>query len=147
MMAEAHKIAPHLAFLVICYFGYYEDTIAAHVRSGAIDGVIFPYFYPQKNHSDTTRLRPQIEAYRHWLDEQTGKGGLAGSMPLVVMIYATKHSQSPDEPTPTFIKDCLEIGLEATEKGLADGVVTYCLPKSNSSFIEAVAKIYANWRK
>jgi len=142
MMTRAHKIAPHLALLVVCYFGYYEDTISAHVQNGAIDGVVFPYFYPQKNHSDSSLLGPQIEAFRRWLDGQTRKGGLAGSMPLVVMVYAMKHSQSADEPTPAFVEKCLGIGLEATQKGLADGVVTYCLPKSDSSFIEAVARVY-----
>lgn len=147
IMARAHKIAPHLALLVICYFGYYEDTISVHVQNGAIDGVVFPYFYPQKNHSDPSLLRPQIEAFRRWLDEQTRKGGLAGSMPLVVMVYATKHSQSVDEPTPAFIERCLEIGLEATQKGLADGVVTYCLPKSDSSFVDAVARVYRGYAK
>jgi hypothetical protein len=146
MMNAAHAIAPHLALLVTNYFGYYEDTMAEHVRTGAIDGVIFPYFLPQKNHSDTTLLKSQIETFRKWLDEQTRRGGLSKTMPLVVMIYATKHSQSSDLPTPAFIRACLEIGLEATAKGLADGVCTYCLPKDKPEFIEAVAAAYKPWR-
>jgi hypothetical protein len=120
--------------------------MAEHVRTGAIDGVIFPYFLPQKNHSDTTLLMFQIEIYRKWLDEQTGKGGFSKTMPLVVMIYATKHSQSPDLPLPSFIQRCLEIGLEATGQGLADGVCTYCLPKDKSEFTDAVAAVYMPWR-
>ena len=146
MMDAAHKIAPHLALLVVSYFGYYEKTIAPHVETGVIDGVVFPYFYPHRNHSDTAPLLPQIESYRRWLDERTAKGGLSGSMPLVVMVYATKHSGSPDHPTPAYIKECLNIGLKATEKGLADGVVTYCLPKDKSSFVEAVAAVYERWK-
>jgi hypothetical protein len=142
MMQSAHAIAPHLALLVVCYFGYYEKTIAAHVETGAIDGVIFPYFYPHRNHSDTASLMPQIETYRKWLDRQTAQGGLSGRMPLVVMVYGTQHSASPDLPIPSYIKDCLSIGLKATENGLADGVVTYCLPKDNPPFVEAVAVIY-----
>jgi hypothetical protein len=142
MMRAARAIAPSLALLVTNYFGYYESTMAEHIRTRAVDGVIFPYFYPQKNHSDTTRLWPQIEAYRRWLDEQTQKGGHVKKMPLVVMIYALKHSQSPDDPTPAFIKRCLEIGLEATARGLADGVITYGLPKDKPEFLEAAAAVY-----
>ena len=141
MMDEAHKVAPRLALLVVCYFGY-EKTITAHVESGAIDGVIFPYFYPHKNLTDTTKLRPQIEAYRAWLDERTKSGGLAGKMPLVVMVYAEKHSESRDKPTPAYVKECLQTGLECTKEGLADGVVTYCLPKDNPPFVRSVTEVY-----
>ena len=66
-------------------------------------------------------------------------------MPLVVMVYAEKHSESRDEPTPAYVKTCLEIGLDSTADGLADGVVTYCLPKGNPRFVESVAAIYKGW--
>jgi hypothetical protein len=142
MMTAARAAAPHLALLVTNYFGYYERTMAEHVRQGVIDGVIFPYFYPQRNHSDTTLLGPQIETFRRWLDEQTSQGRQQRKMPLVVMIYAMKHSQSPDVPTPAFVKRCLEIGLEASAKGAADGVMTYGLQKDDPEFIKAVAAVY-----
>ncbi|HBO42373.1 MAG TPA: hypothetical protein DD670_00220 [Planctomycetaceae bacterium] len=144
MMREAHRAAPHLCLLVVCYFGY-ERTIASHVEEGAIDGVVFPYFYPHKNLSDTTILQPQIESYRRWLDQRTRKGGLPGKMPLVVMVYAAKHSQSRDEPTPAYVGNCLEIGLGTTRSGLTDGVVTYCLPKDNPSFVKRVTAVYKGW--
>jgi len=146
MMAEAHKIAPQLALLVVCYFGY-EKAITGHVEAGAVDGVIFPYFYPHNNLSDTSKLRPQIEAWRRWLDEHTMKGGLTGKMPLVVMVYAEKHSESPDSPTPAYVRECLEIGLQSTADGLADGVVTYCLPKDNPLFVKSVAVAYKEQEK
>ena len=144
MMDEAHTIAPHLSLLVVCYFGY-QETMVQHVREGAIDGVIFPYFYPHRNLSGTTKLLPQIRSYRSWLDEQTDKGGLTGKMPLVVMIYAKKHSQSIDEPTPEYVKKCLEIGLGTARDGLTDGVVTFCLPKANPAFVDSVASVYEAW--
>lgn len=144
MMLEAHKIAPQVSFLVVCYFGY-QESIKPHVTAGVIDGVIFPYFYPHKNLSDTTALLPQITAYRTWLDEQTAVGGLVNKMPLVVMVYAVKHSQSSDHPTPAYVKNCLEIGLAATEKGVTSGVVTYCLPKDNPEFVKSVAEVYPGW--
>ena len=145
MMNEAHKIAPHLSLLVVCYFGY-EKAIAQHVKTGAIDGVVFPYFYPHKNHSDTTKLLPQIKSYREWLDKMTKTGGLSGKMPLVVMVYATKHSASPERPTAAYVKKCVDIGLQATQDGLADGVVTYCLPKNKLEFVKHVSIAYEQWQ-
>lgn len=144
MMGEAHKIAPHLSLLVVCYFGY-QESIAAHVEEGVIDGVIFPYFYPHKNLSDTSALLPQITTYRAWLDEHTATGGFARKMPLVVMIYGVRHSQSSDEPTPAYVKRCLEIGLQATNDGAASGVVTYCLPKDKPEFVKNVAAVYRGY--
>ncbi len=145
VMGEAHKVAPHLALLVVCYYGY-QESIAPHVKAGAVDGVILPYFYPHKNLSDTSLLLPQIKSYRDWLDEHTVSGGLAGKMPLVLMVYGTKHSASPDEPTPAYIAKCLEIGLEATKQGLISGAVTYCLPKNDAAFVQSVAEVYKAWK-
>lgn len=145
MMKQAHRIAPHLSLLVVCYFGY-EKAIAQHVEAGVIDGVIFPYFYPHKNHSDTTKLLPQIKSYRKSLDRMTKRGGLSGKMPLVIMVYATKHSASPDHPTPAYVRKCLDTGLMATQEGLADGVVTYCLPKNKPEFLKHVSTSYKEWK-
>lgn len=142
MMRSARAVAPHLALLVTSYFGYYEKTMAEHIRTRAVDGVIFPYFYPHRNHSDTSLLLPQIEQYRRWLDDQTEKGHQMKRMPLVVMIYATRHSQSADDPSPAYVRRCLEIGLEATERDLADGVVTYCLQKDIPEYTGAAAAVY-----
>jgi hypothetical protein len=142
MMDAARAAAPHLALLVTNYFGYYEDTMAEHVRQGVLDGVIFPYFNPQKNHSDPSLLRSQIETFRRWLDDQARRGGRPDRVPLVIMIYALKHSQSPDTPAPEFVRTCLEIGLEASARGLADGVTTYGLPKDDPAFVRAVAAAY-----
>lgn len=141
MMDAAHTIAPRLSFLVVCYFGY-EKAIAPHVEAGTIDGVIFPYFYPHKNLSSTSELLPQITTYREWLDERTTAGGFTKEMPLIVMVYGVKHSQSVDAPTPEYVKHCLEIGLNATRDGLVNGVVTYCLQKDKQAFVENVGIVY-----
>lgn len=146
MMEEAHKTVPHLALLAVCYFGY-QESIAEHVKAGAVDGVILPYFYPHKNLSDTSFLMPQIETYRGWLDEHTAAGGLLVKMPLVLMVYGTKHSASSDEPTPAYIGKCLEIGREATKKGLISGTVMYCLPKDKPDFVKSVGDVYKSWRQ
>lgn len=145
MMTAARQLAPDLRLLAVCYFGY-EHTIARHVEQGAIDGVIFPYFYPHLNHSDTTQLRPQIEHYRAWLDARTGRGRVPGRMPLVVMVYAQRHSESTDAPTPEYVKTAVQIGLHATDDGLADGVVTYCLPKDDQRYLRSLAEVFTRWR-
>lgn len=141
MMDAAHKTAPWLALLVVNYYGS-SAVMAAHYAQGAIDGVIYPYYFPHRNHSDTTQLMPQIEALRSRLDAQTKKGGWTRQMPLIVMVYATRMSTSPDRPTPEYIQTCLRLGEEASKKGLAQGVVTYCLPKDQPAFVEAVAEVY-----
>lgn len=145
MMRAAHSIAPHLSLLVVCYFIHYEG-IAEHVKDGVIDGVIFPYFFPHKNHSDIDTLLPQIKTLRTWLDAQTAKGGLARTMPLVLMVYASKHSRSTDKPTPDYVKKCLQIGLQSTRTGLIDGTVTYCLPKDRPEFLRSAAAVWSEFR-
>ena len=140
MMDAAHAVAPELSLLVTVKYAA-RNTIAEHVRAGAVDGVVAPY-YPG-DHTDTTQFLPEMQSYRTWLDTQTALGGQSGAMPLVPMIYATKHSGTTDVPTPVYVEKLLDIGLEATTNGLANGVVTYCLPKDQPSMVEAVARVYA----
>ena len=146
MMAAAHKLAPRLSLFVICYYGYADPFLAPHVRTGAIDGIIWPYFHPHKNHTNTTNLFPQAAKYRSWLDEQTRAGGLPRSMPLIVMVYGSKIAKAPQACTPPYVQECLKEGLRAVRAGYADGVMTYCLPKDNSEFVAAVKKNYAGWK-
>jgi hypothetical protein len=141
IMASAHKIYPRLSLLVISYFGY-EKTISKHIEQGAIDGVILPYIFPHKNHSETKTLFSQISSYRKFLDEMTQKSGYRNQMPLIVMIYASKFSASPDNPTPSYVKECIDIALSATRKGLANGVVTYGLPKDRIEYLNVGSSLY-----
>ena len=146
MMAEAHSIAPKLSLFVICYYGYADPFLAPHVRAGAIDGIIWPYFHPHKNHSNTTNLFPQAAKYRSWLDEQTTLGGLPRPMPLIVMVYGSKMAKAPEACTPAYVQECLKEGLRTVRAGYADGVMTYCLPKDRPEFVAAVKKNYAGWK-
>ena len=146
MMAAAHKLAPRLSLFVICYYGYADPFLTPHVRTGAIDGIIWPYFHPHKNHTNTTALFPQAAKYRSWLDEQTRAGGLPRSMPLIVMVYGSKIAKAPQACTPPYVQECLKEGLRAVRAGYADGVMTYCLPKDKPEFVAAVKKNYAGWK-
>jgi hypothetical protein len=143
MMNAAHKRAPKLSLLVICYYGYADPFLVPHVRAGAIDGIIWPYFHPHKNHTNTTNLFPQAAKYRSWLDEQTQAGGLLRSMPLIVMVYGSKIAKAPEPCTPAYVQECLQEGLRAVRAGYADGVMTYCLPKDRPEFVAAVKNTYA----
>ena len=144
MMTEAHKVAPTLSLYVICYYGYADPFLAPHVRTGAIDGIIWPYFHPHKNHTNTTDLFPQAAKYRAWLDAQTQQGGLPKSMPLIVMVYGSKMAKAREACTPAYVQECLKQGLRAVAAGYADGVMTYCLPKDKPAFVEAARQNYAN---
>jgi hypothetical protein len=147
MMTEAHKVAARLSLFVICYYGYADPFLTPHVRSGAIDGIIWPYYHPHKNHTNTTNLFPQAAKYRSWLDEQTRLGGLPRSMPLIVMVYGSKIAKAPQACTPAYVQECLKEGLRAVRAGYADGVMTYCLPKDKPEFVQAVKNNYVGWQK
>lgn len=146
MMTEAHTVAPRLSLFVICYYGYADPFLTPHVRTGAIDGIIWPYYHPHKNHTNTTNLFPQAVKYRSWLDEQTRLGGLPRSMPLIVMVYASKMAKAPQACAPAYVQECLKEGLKAVRAGHADGVMTYCLPKDKPEFVAAVERNYAGWK-
>jgi hypothetical protein len=90
-------------------------------------------------------LGPQIIAYREYLDRLEKKVNLQKHISLVVMIYATKFATAPDSPTPSYVKQCLDIALLATSKGFANGVVTYGLPKNKADFIEAASNSYSKF--
>ena len=145
MMAQARQLAPGLVLFVICYYGYADPFLAPHVKSGAIDGIIWPYYHPHKNHHNTTNLYPQAVRYRAWLEEETRLGGRTERLPLIVMVYGSKIAKAPDACTPPYVQECLTQGLRATREGYADGVMTYCLPKDSPEFIRAVSSVYSAW--
>jgi hypothetical protein len=147
MMLQAHKTAPKLSLFVICYYGYAQHSIVAHVQTGAIDGVIWPYYHPHQNHINTTNLYPQAKSYRAWLNQKTQLGGLKKEMPLIVMVYGSKMATAHEACTPGYVSECLAQGLEATREGYADGVMTYCLPKDDPAFVNALTTVYAGARQ
>lgn len=146
MMDAAHKIAPKLSLLIVSYYGK-EKQIAKYVTLGAIDGIIMPYFYPQKNLTDTSLLMNQISNYRTALDRMSTIGKHKGKMPLFIMVYALKNSESTDVPTPSYVGKCLDIAFVATKYGLANGAIVYGLPKNNDSFMQAVAASFNKSRQ
>ncbi len=142
MMTEAHKIAPALSLFVICYYSYADPFLKPHIRSGAIDGIICPYYHPHRNHVNTADLYPQAVKFRAWLDEQTKAAGFSQQMPLIWMVYGSKVAKAKEACTPDYVRDCLNQGLRAVRDGYADGVMNYCLPKDSPAFVDAVKSTY-----
>ncbi len=62
-------------------------------------------------------------------------GDVAGwtGMELYPMVYATGTSWHADPPTTAIVSEAVDIALGAYDDGVAEGVITYCLPKSDES--------------
>jgi hypothetical protein len=144
MMIEARKIAPDLELFVVGYFGK-QSKIKEHIEQLAFDGIIFPYIATPTNLHDVSQLSSQINSYRQYLDRATMMMKNQRRMPLVVMVYASKLSTSPDSPTPAYVKACVDVALGATRDGMANGVVTYNLPKDQAEYIDSVITSYKAW--
>jgi hypothetical protein len=140
IVARARAIHPSFQFFATSYYGH-TQSFQHHVARGMVDGLVFAYLLPHRDHSTTATLRAQIEELRTWLDANSPMKRVK----LVVMIYASKHSQAPTGPTTAYVRECLEIARQATWEGLANGAVTYVLPKANQGFLDAVKDVYLNW--
>jgi hypothetical protein len=137
-MTNARSLAPRLKLLVVAYFNYPDGTYGGLERYlGAIDGVVAPYYFPQQNMEQTSTVASDIDAFRSWLNARTN-GPV--EIPLIVMIYAMAMSFHPEDiPSPGYVKSCLEIAMNS---GKANGCVTYCLDKSDQSYVSSVASVY-----
>ncbi len=80
------------------------------------------------------------EDFNHALGEVEGWS----DMELIPMIYAAPTSWHPTAPTTETIAEGVEISLQAWEEGVTQGVITYCLDKSEGSEDAlAISEIYA----
>lgn len=52
-------------------------------------------------------------------------------MELYPMVYAVGTSWHADGPTAAVVGEAVDIALDAYDDGVADGVITYCLPKTD----------------
>lgn len=66
-------------------------------------------------------------------------------MALIPMVYTVPTSWHTAWPTVAVVGEAVDVALQATDDGLADGVITYCLPKVNTedALFTAVAGSYA----
>jgi hypothetical protein len=109
---KIRKINPKLAFAPC---SYYSRITAAFIRDykGLIDGILFPYRHESAgaNLKDASLVVKEVKKIK----------GLAGaSVPVIVDVYATKHS-SLGKTTPAYVKEVM-----VSARQCADGVHVYC---------------------
>jgi hypothetical protein len=109
----AHQINPKLAFVPCCYFGQLKPKFIEQYRP-LIDGVLFPYRAESSHHPNTTDasyLASEMKVLR---------SRLGPSIPIIVDIYATKHSQYPASDA-AYVEATMRIAKQS-----GDGVMIYC---------------------
>ena len=100
MAGDAHAINPRLAFVPCLYFHQMTPERVAKYRP-IIDGILFPYRHEmgQRNLTEWDTLEKEIAAFR----EDFGT-----SVPVIVDVYATKHSQLNDS-SPEYVRQVMMI--------------------------------------
>jgi hypothetical protein len=111
MVKGAQAINPKLAFVPCLYYGHVTPQLAAKYRP-FLDGVLFPYRHEagKRNLSEWDTLEAELARVK----ERFG-----GGLPVILDVYATKHSQLNDS-TAEYVKQVMIIGRRC-----ADGVIIY----------------------
>ena len=112
MVGEAHAINPRLAFVPCLYFHQMTPERVAKYRP-IVDGILFPYRHEmgQRNLTDWDTLEKEIAVFRQ---------DFGPSVPVIVDVYATKHSQLNDS-SPEYVRQVMTISRRN-----ADGVLIFC---------------------
>ena len=128
MREAADKYDPSLALVTVLYWDdidpvkELEVMEEASVIGDSIDGILYPYMAQSLkkglSHKDTYALASEIKRVRE----------VYPGIPVILDIYVTKHSGSPDLPGPKWVEGLLDIAKEN-----ADGVALYCMPKKNKN--------------
>jgi hypothetical protein len=126
MRAAADRYNPRLALVTVMYWDEIDprrelETLKeAAIIGNAIDGILYPYMAQSLgkglSHRETSALPAEIKRLRD----------IYPGVPVIVDIYVTKHSQSPDRPGPRWVGELLDLAKEH-----ADGVALYGMPKKN----------------
>ncbi len=126
MRQAADRFNPRLALVSVLYWNDVDPAKGAEILNEAavigeaIDGILYPYMAQSKgkglSHVDTSALADEIRRVRE----------IYPGIPVILDIYVSKHSQSPDLPNSKWVGDLLDLA-----KLHADGVALYCLPKKN----------------
>lgn len=122
---------------------YYRDITSSFISQygDIIDGIIFPFRNePNIDTVTTATLDPQVRAVRATLGED---------LSLIIMIYASKLSSAIIPPDANYLKETVGISLDIIREGIADGIITYCLPKENEGDerFKVVRDLFSNFNK
>ena len=147
MRSQMTKSNPSLGFIPILYWrdlaGDNRQLVARY--HSLFDGVIFPYANdPKKSLTTTASEARQIR--------ETSAAARRYGLPIVVMIYGYRYPYLPP-PTAAYIGRAVDIGLDASRRGITEGVVTFCLNKTGidsrenpAGAFDLVAKAYRSFR-
>jgi hypothetical protein len=123
MKETAKSINPDLQFYPVMYsVALNEDFLKT--RGAFIDGVILAY-------RDDPYRNTQIWATEPAQIEQASALTQKYGLDLIWMVYASKLSRTPANPSPVYVREVLQTALDAVRDGKMDGVVTYSLAKEN----------------
>ena len=111
MISELRRINPRLAFVPCLYYDHITPQLAERYRP-FLDGILFPYRHEsgKRNLSQWDTLESEVATIRQ---------RFGSTVPILVDVYATKHSQLNDS-TPEYVKQVMAIGRRC-----ADGVLVY----------------------
>ncbi|MBC7320551.1 hypothetical protein H5T89_07875 [bacterium] len=120
--SKATSINPSLKLFTVSYYRDITDKFLDQYGD-IIDGVIFPFRNePNIDTVTVSTLDPQVRAVRATLGD---------NLFLIIMVYASKLSSASVPPDVRYINETVKISLDLIKEGVADGIITYCLPKEN----------------
>ena len=135
MLTGARRINPKLAFVPCCYYSSFNPNFAADY-AGLLDGVLFPYRHESggSNLKDASLIEPEIQKI---------KTLMGSTMPVVLDIYATRHSKL-GATTPEYVEQAMMAGRRS-----ADGVMIYTHqnPQKNPEKFQVVKRQFGDWSK
>lgn len=129
-----------LNFMPQVYFQAITENFLSRYHS-LIDGLIMSYRDdPYRNTQNPDRLLDQIDSAEFLARRY--------HLPLTVMIYASKLSATPSNPSALYVESALKLALYRLRVGHLAGVITYLLPKNFTAeaqdHIAKSGKGYAN---
>lgn len=134
------NLNPDLKLFTVSYYRDITDSFLSRYRD-IIDGIIFPFRNEPKVDTVTiSTLDPQVRSVRATLGDD---------LLLIIMIYASKLSSAPIPPDANYLRGTIGSSVELIKEGIADGVITYCLPKASEEDerFKVVKEIFSSFDK
>jgi hypothetical protein len=134
MVGDSRAINPRLAFVPCLYYGQMQKAGLVEKYRPVVDGILFPYRHEmiKANLSDWDTLEKEIRFF---------KTTFGSSVPVIVDVYATKHSRLNDS-TPEYVRQVMMISRKS-----ADGVLIFChqYEDKNPEKYHVIKKLFDQW--
>jgi hypothetical protein len=133
MVKGAQAINPKFAFVPCLYYDHVTPKLAATYRP-FVDGILFPYRHEagKRNLSQWDTLEAEVARVK----ERFG-----GDVPVILDVYATKHSQLNDSNA-EYVRQVMTIGRRC-----ADGVIIYQhqYEASSPEKYRVIKELFVSW--